>query len=66
MTKEELLENYKTIIDTQCTINTDKSVAIQKAWDMCILLGKRHRFWEHIYLECWCKAMQARERNAKS
>ncbi len=66
MDRSELLENYKTIIDTQFTINSDKSAALQKAWDMCMLLGRRHRFWEHITLECWCQAIQDRERDAKS
>lgn len=66
MTTFDLINNYRTLIDTQYTLYDDAAKALQVAWDMCMDMGKRHGFSKDRCHECWCRAMQARECEAKS
>jgi hypothetical protein len=64
MTRFDLANNYKIIIDTQYTINNDAAKALQTAWDMCMSMGTQHGFTDVVCHECWCKAIQSLERDA--
>lgn len=66
MNTSDLIKNYKVLINTQQTINDDDAKALQAAWDMCMDMGKQHGFFADCCHECWCRAMQAHERDAKS
>ena len=65
MTRFDLANNYKIIIDTQRTINKDSASALKIAWDMCMLMGRQHGFSETICHEYWCKAIQNLGRDAE-
>lgn len=62
MTRCELSNNYKELIETQHMINTDKTAAIKAAWDMCMDMGRQHGFSDVVSHECWCRAMEMYDR----
>ena len=66
MTRFDLTNNYKIIIDTQYSISNDTSHALQSAWDMCMSMGRQHGFSDVVCHECWCRAIQMRKREGGS